>query len=44
MMQVAKLLEQTGNEEKAADDKLKAIAQDEVYPQAAAISHAAGVR
>jgi len=33
--QVAKLLEQTGNEEKAADDKLKAIAQDEVYPQAA---------
>jgi ferritin-like metal-binding protein YciE len=32
---VAKLLEQTTNEETAADDKLKAIAQDEVFPQAA---------
>lgn len=33
--QVAKLLEETTNEEEAADDKLKAIAQDEVFPQAA---------
>jgi ferritin-like metal-binding protein YciE len=33
--QVAKLLEATTNEEEAADDKLKAIAQDEVFPQAA---------
>jgi len=32
---VAKLLEATTNEEEAADKKLKAIAQDEVYPQAA---------
>jgi ferritin-like metal-binding protein YciE len=32
---VAKLLEETTNEESAADDKLKAIAQDEVFPQAA---------
>jgi ferritin-like metal-binding protein YciE len=32
---VAKLLEETVNEEEAADKKLKAIAQDEVYPQAA---------
>ena len=42
--QVAKLLEETTNEEAAADKKLTAIAQDEVFPQAAAISHAAGVR
>jgi ferritin-like metal-binding protein YciE len=42
--QVAKLLEETVNEEAAADKKLKAIAQDEVYPQAAASSHTAGVR
>jgi ferritin-like metal-binding protein YciE len=34
--QVAKLLEETTNEEAAADKKLKAIAQDEVYAQAAA--------
>jgi len=33
--EVAKLLEQTTDEEEAADDKLKAIAQDEVFPQAA---------
>jgi ferritin-like metal-binding protein YciE len=33
--QVAKLLEETVNEEEAADEKLKAIAQDEVLPQAA---------
>jgi len=33
--QVAKLLEETTNEEEAADNKLKAIAQDEVFPQAA---------
>jgi len=33
--QVAKLLEETTNEEQAADDKLKAIAQDEVFPEAA---------
>jgi ferritin-like metal-binding protein YciE len=33
---VAKLLEETVNEEEAADKKLKAIAQDEVYPQATA--------
>lgn len=33
---VAKLLEETTNEEEAADDKLKAIAQDEIFPQAAA--------
>jgi len=31
---VAKLLEQTVNEEEAADNKLKAIAQDEVMPAA----------
>src|SRR6202034_361203 len=31
---VAKLLEQTTNEEEAADNKLKAIAQDEVMPAA----------
>ena len=33
---VAKLLEETVNEEEAADKKLKAIAEDEVYPKAAA--------
>jgi ferritin-like metal-binding protein YciE len=33
--EIAKLLEETTNEEEAADDKLKAIAQDEVFPQAA---------
>ena len=33
---VAKLLEETTNEEAAADKKLKAIAQDEVFPQAVA--------
>ena len=33
---VAKLLEETTKEEEAADDKLKAIAQDEVFPQAVA--------
>jgi ferritin-like metal-binding protein YciE len=33
--QVAKLLEETVNEEEAADEKLKAIAQDEVLPKAA---------
>jgi ferritin-like metal-binding protein YciE len=33
--EVAKLLEETTNEEKAADDKLKDIAQDEVFPHAA---------
>jgi len=32
---VAKLLEATTNEEEAADNKLKAIAQDEVFPDAA---------
>jgi ferritin-like metal-binding protein YciE len=32
---VAKLLEETTNEEEAADDKLKAIAVGEVFPQAA---------
>jgi len=32
---VAKLLEETTNEEEAADDKLKAIAVDEVFPEAA---------
>jgi ferritin-like metal-binding protein YciE len=32
--QVAKLLEQTTNEEEAADNKLKGIAEDEVFPQA----------
>jgi ferritin-like metal-binding protein YciE len=32
---VAKLLEQTVNEEEAADKKLKAIAHDEVFPEAA---------
>jgi ferritin-like metal-binding protein YciE len=36
--EVAKLLEQTTNEEQAADKKLKAIAEDEVYAQAAAES------
>jgi ferritin-like metal-binding protein YciE len=35
---VAQLLEQTTNEEEAADKKLKTIAQDEVFPQAAAES------
>jgi ferritin-like metal-binding protein YciE len=34
---VAKLLEETTNEEEAADKKLKEIAQDEVFPQAAAV-------
>lgn len=33
--QIAKLLEETTNEEEAADDKLKAIAQHEVFPHAA---------
>src|ERR1700691_1541915 len=33
--QVAKILEETTNEEEAADNKLKAIAQDEVFPEAA---------
>jgi ferritin-like metal-binding protein YciE len=33
--EVAKLLEETTNEEKAADDKLKGIAQNEVFPEAA---------
>jgi ferritin-like metal-binding protein YciE len=33
--QVAKLLEQTTDEEEAADEKLKTIAEDEVFPQAA---------
>jgi ferritin-like metal-binding protein YciE len=33
---VAQLLEQTTNEEEAADNKLKSIAQDEVFPHAAA--------
>src|SRR5580658_1278620 len=33
--QVAKLLEETTDEEEAADEKLKAIAMDEVFPQAA---------
>ena len=33
---VAKLLEETVNEEEAADKKLKAIAENEVYSQAAA--------
>jgi len=32
---VAKLLEETTDEEEAADDKLKAIAQDEVFVEAA---------
>jgi ferritin-like metal-binding protein YciE len=32
---VAKLLEETTDEEEAADDKLKAIAQDEVFAEAA---------
>jgi ferritin-like metal-binding protein YciE len=41
--QVAKLLEATVNEEEAADKKLKKIAEDEVFPQAAAIAHEAGV-
>jgi ferritin-like metal-binding protein YciE len=36
---VATLLEETGNEEHAADDKLKAIATDEVFPQAMAADH-----
>lgn len=33
--EVAKLLEETTNEEQAADDKLRGIAQEEVFPQAA---------
>ena len=33
--QVAKLLEQTGNEEEAADDKLKSLAEDDVFVEAA---------
>jgi hypothetical protein len=33
--QVAKLLEQTGNEEEAADDKLKALAEDDIFVEAA---------
>jgi ferritin-like metal-binding protein YciE len=33
--QVAKLLEETTNEEEAADNKLKALAQDEIFPEAA---------
>jgi ferritin-like metal-binding protein YciE len=36
--QVAKLLEETTNEEEAADNKLKAIAQDEVFPEAAEVA------
>ncbi|MGA2232760.1 MAG: ferritin-like domain-containing protein [Tepidisphaeraceae bacterium] len=39
---VAQLLEQTTNEEEAADNKLKSIAQDEVFPHAAAESQEAG--
>ena len=35
---VAKLLEETANEEEAADKKLKAIARNEVFPQGAAAS------
>lgn len=38
---VAKLLEQTTNEEEAADEKLKSIAQDEVMPAAASDSEEA---
>ncbi|MGA3067221.1 MAG: hypothetical protein ABSF29_10285 [Tepidisphaeraceae bacterium] len=41
--EVAKLPGETVTEEGAADKKLKAIAQDEVFPQAAVSSHAAGV-
>ena len=32
--EVAKLLEETGNEEEAADTKLKAMAEDEIFPAA----------
>jgi len=35
--QVAKLLEETTNEEEAADNKLKALGQDEIFPQAAEV-------
>jgi ferritin-like metal-binding protein YciE len=38
--QVAKLLEETVNEEEAADNKLKAIAEDEVLPAAASADDA----
>jgi ferritin-like metal-binding protein YciE len=38
-VKVARLLEQTTNEEQAADDKLKAIAQDEVFAEAAEVVH-----
>jgi ferritin-like metal-binding protein YciE len=37
--EVAQLLEETTNEEEAADDKLKSIAEDEVLPQASEISN-----
>lgn len=38
--EVAKLLEQTVNEEEAADNKLKAIAEDEVFAEAASAGDA----
>ena len=38
--QVAKLLEATGNEEEAADTKLKSLAEEEIFPQAAAAGDA----